>query len=675
MDKNQREHKSKVKYLHSMKTRLISIISPIVIVIIAILLVLTYSKSKAIIVSYANQLVESITISNQHEIEIWSKDILSGLNQIQNTMNTVSLDTEEILPYLTSTMKKNDSYPNGVYVGMENQEFFDPSGWEPPVDYVVKDRDWFIDGLNNAKFSFGAVYLDSQTGGYILSASAKLNDVNGVKRIAAADVSLENISAMIEKRTILKTGKVFMVDTVDNTIIAIGDKKIVNTKFEKSNKNPLIASIASGISDSKDAVNEVKSGGKIYSVCTTSVAETTWKVIGYISHEEVLESLENLKLIAIIVFILAILILIVLIERTVSIILKPVRRLNWVIEQITEGDFTVKVNTKGKDEIAEMSRNLDHFIDVMGCTIGNVGKMSDLLEQQASNSNQVADELHSAAQIQSNSMTELSQTVDELAKAVSEVAENTTALSMVVSETDEKGKQASAKMQDTVGKSKKGKMDMDEINIAMQSVEKSVDNLQNTVDLVDESSVKINDIVQIIGDIASQTNLLSLNAAIEAARAGDAGRGFAVVAQEIGKLAETSENSVKSISELTHNIRELIGQTNQRTKESSESIHNSIEMVKNASGTFDDIYVTVNETSELVLQMVADVNRVDEVATSVAAITEEQSAAAEEILATAESLANQAAKVTDSSFTVGKDATELSKTAENINNQIQMFKI
>ena len=73
------------------------------------------------------------------------------------------------------------------------EEFFDPSGWEPPSDYVVKDRDWFKDGLNNDHFVFGAVYLDAQTNSYILSASTKLNDKDGVKRVASCDVSLENI--------------------------------------------------------------------------------------------------------------------------------------------------------------------------------------------------------------------------------------------------------------------------------------------------------------------------------------------------------------------------------------------------------------------------------------------------------------------------------------------------
>lgn len=673
---NKENKENKTIGIKSIKLKLILVIIPLVIIATFIMLSITYKRSREIIMEYADQLVQSLTISNTHEIENWSQDIISGLNQVKNTLDNIQLSDDELMEYLKTTMNKNESYKDGVYIGFSDNRFFEPSGWIPDADYVVTERDWYIEGLKNEeKFNFGEAYQDKNTGEYIVSATAKLRSVENVEGVASADVSLKTISEMVSSKSILNTGKLFLVDSSNNKIIAIGDDSMINTSFTMENPNELIQTIAKTVNINENSVKELTSNGILYSVCVQAINNTPWKLIGYVSHEEVLSSLNDLQKIVIELFIVAVILIIILIERVVHFIIKPVKELNHTIKSITEGDFTVEVKVKGNDEIATMSSSMQRFIETMHNTIQEVGKMSESLDHQAKNSSRVALELYDSAETQSNAMTELNQTVDELAMAVSEVAENATELSIVVTEASQDGKEASIKMKDTVAISEKGKADMGQVSMAMTNLNDSIEQLIKSVEEVDESSEKINNIVLLIGEIANQTNLLSLNAAIEAARAGEAGKGFAVVASEIRKLAETSQESVNNITELTSNIASLVNNTIQKTQESADNIKHSIDLVGTAENTFENIYNTVNETNNIVQKMMEKVTKVDEVATSVAAITEEQSAAAEEILATSENLSNHAKKVTENSHTVDEDAAKLLETAENLNTSMKMFKI
>ena len=665
----------KSKPLKGIKAKLLKTILPCVAIAIIVIIVISYVASKEIIVQEAKDLLRAESKMNTRELETWTTGILNTLDIVQNTMQTIPMSEEMEKTYLATTVGMSEDYPNGVYVGDDQGKYVDMSGWVPDADYVVTERDWYQEGLTHETFAFGAPYLDADSGAFIVSASALIQTNNGAKTVAATDVFLSYASEMVSDIKVMGDGYAFLVDTDSNIILAHKDKDLVAQSVFKDSEDAYIRAVADKIGSDSGKVQTVKVGKTVYYVEIEPIKGTSWALVSNVKESTVLKELGNLQSKIIFVMVVAIIIIGILIERIVHIVVDPIKSLTSDIGRITEGDFTVEVQTKGEDEVAVMGNSMKEFIGTMRGTIGDIFSISGQLNQQAENSSAVSETLYGSAATQSSSMKELNATVEELAKSVTEVAENATSLAMIVSEADQIGSDASKKMKDTVVISGKGRDDMDKVKRAMDDIQKSVTQLEAAVGHVGESTEEITKIVEIIGDIASQTNLLSLNAAIEAARAGEAGKGFAVVAEEIRNLAETSAGAVDKISAITAEINTLVDDAVDKTKISAQNINDSEELITTAYHTFHDIYKTIGETNDLVQEMIANVNKVDEVATSVAAITQEQSASAEEILATSENLAQEALSVTDNSENVAQSAQSVAEHAEKLADEMKHFKI
>ncbi len=665
----------KSKPLKGIKAKLLKTILPCVAIAIIVIIVISYVASKEIIVQEAKDLLRAESKMNTRELETWTTGILNTLDIVQNTMQTIPMSEEMEKTYLATTVGMSEDYPNGVYVGDDQGKYVDMSGWVPDADYVVTERDWYQEGLTHETFAFGAPYLDADSGAFIVSASALIQTNNGAKTVAATDVFLSYASEMVSDIKVMGDGYAFLVDTDSNIILAHKDKDLVAQSVFKDSEDAYIRAVADKIGSDSGKVQTVKVGKTVYYVEIEPIKGTSWALVSNVKESTVLKELGNLQSKIIFVMVVAIIIIGILIERIVHIVVDPIKSLTSDIGRITEGDFTVEVQTKGEDEVAVMGNSMKEFIGTMRGTIGDIFSISGQLNQQAENSSAVSETLYGSAATQSSSMKELNATVEELAKSVTEVAENATSLAMIVSEADQIGSDASKKMKDTVVISGKGRDDMDKVKRAMDDIQKSVTQLEAAVGHVGESTEEITKFVEIIGDIASQTNLLSLNAAIEAARAGEAGKGFAVVAEEIRNLAETSAGAVDKISAITAEINTLVDDAVDKTKISAQNINDSEELITTAYHTFHDIYKTIGETNDLVQEMIANVNKVDEVATSVAAITQEQSASAEEILATSENLAQEALSVTDNSENVAQSAQSVAEHAEKLADEMKHFKI
>ncbi len=312
-----------------------------------------------------------------------------------------------------------------------------------------------------------------------------------------------------------------------------------------------------------------------------------------------------------------------------------------------EGDLTKRLHINQKDEIAELfdlinsfvknidnnlSNTLDHISNNADAIIPLINIVSDV-SLSATTSNDVASQVSAAAA--------------EMSATISEIAESTI--------------QSAARVEETLNMAHEGKASIDEANSASQEVSQIMNQLTNEINELKEEAEKIGSVIAVINDIADQTNLLALNAAIEAARAGEAGRGFAVVADEVRKLAEKTQSSTSEISGVISKIQDDISNAVDSTVSADQSIQKQEELFGNASANFNEIVNSVDEVNNLI--------------TSISAAVEEQSATTEEISRSIEVVANDAEMLTNKASTLVNITDVMVDSVIKIDHEFAKFKV
>lgn len=653
----------------SIKAKLLGIIIPVVIAIILILVFTAYHVSSGIIESYSKNLLESSVNSQASKIEAWLEENLASMQMAKNMIEKLHPDEAQLQTILDASCGYSENYPEGLFLADANGSFLkgtDSKKQEPNP----KESMWYQEGMTRVNMAVGSAHQNPD-GTNVVSASGLLNDGSDTVRVIAADMTLDRISVIVNSFIEMHDAEAFLVDKDSSVILASRDSDLISKTLGADGQSAFYKDV------------EKKVSGKSYDFCTLDgnmtvfkeVNGTNWLLVSYVPTRVVLADLAGLRNLMIIFSIISILVLCVLIERVTHVVIRPVKEMTRVITSMASGDFTVSMKVKGNDEIAVMGRSVEHFIASMKEMIRQMGHVSDRLEKQAGSSKNVSGEMNSAANIQSQSMTELNATVDQLSVSVNEIAQNATQLAGVVADTKEDSDKVEDKMRTTVEVSEKGKADMESVGNALHNIEISIHNLEEAVDKVGTASGEIVDIIKLIGDIAEETNLLSLNASIEAARAGEAGRGFAVVASQIGVLAKNSADSVAHITSLINEINGLVDDAVKQAGSSASDIESSADLIHTAVDTFDQIFQNIQETSHLIEGVVEKINQVDQVATNVAAISEGQAASSDEILATSESMLQQAKSISKNSEQVEAEAGNLAESADQLADQVKQFQI
>ncbi|OBR65910.1 hypothetical protein A7K91_18240 [Paenibacillus oryzae] len=355
---------------------------------------------------------------------------------------------------------------------------------------------------------------------------------------------------------------------------------------------------------------------------------------------------------------------------------RPVKALAQAAERIAAGDLTTTIAViKNRDEVGGLAAAFNTMSGSLRTLIQHVGHNAEQVAASAEQLNAASDQASLASQQIASTMQEVSSDASNGFHHVTDASATITDMSRGIRSIEEDSQSMSSKASEAFQRAEEGSKAIDIAVSRMNEVGSTVEELGAMIDRLDHRSNEISAISGAITSIASQTNILSLNAGIEAARAGELGRGFAVVAGEVRKLAEQSSESAHQISDLISQIQAETRQAVQTMHNAAQVVHSGIDAVDMAGRSFQHIQGSVHEVNDQIHGVSASVRRMAEGADGVVSSMTVITGVSESTLAGAQQVSSATEEQLASMEEVAASARSLSQLAEQLQHQIDRFKV
>ncbi|MDX2304341.1 MAG: PAS domain S-box protein [Microscillaceae bacterium] len=363
------------------------------------------------------------------------------------------------------------------------------------------------------------------------------------------------------------------------------------------------------------------------------------------------------------------------INQLLDSISEPIFEINRVVTNLSMGDLTQRIESQAQGDLADLANALNIALNNLSTLLQKIGITSKKIAVAAK-------DLKEKTQGIQKSTTEASAAIEQMAIGAQEQAKRTDESSRIVEETLKSAEIVSKKAEGIHVSAEKGKNNCNQGMEIMQAMVSNMNEISNSaevtakaIEILTNRSEQISRILKVITDVANQTNLLSVNAKIEAARAGDAGRGFKVVAEEIGKLADNSRKSADEIDNLIKDIQRDMASTIEATSKMKNSVNNGHEATHKVSHVFQEINESSEETLTMSKEIISQFQKQKGSINILVKVIEKIVVVSEETASGTQQVAGASKEMNSAMTEITRTSEALAKIADELKEQFNQFKL
>lgn len=607
----------------------------------------------ALVIQSVTTLQKNIESALEGEVdlvsEVFSDNVGNWLKDRQNAVSKLAksiAEHPEIKPYILLDQVREGLGFSITYFGNEKGEMYRNDPNLNPPNYDPRVRSWYKGAKETNGRFLASPFVSASTNEFVVTLSEAVKKDNQFIGAIGANLTLEQLTLFVNKLNVPGDGYAVVVDKSDQ-IVAHPDSKLQSKKASELNEN-----FAGGLLDklvSKRTLQDMPLDGRDRLIYATVIPNSNWSLILVMDKETLFAPVRSQLISQVIISFIILAVILIIMSLLLKVMLENLSTITKSLDEIANGngDLTIRLEVKSGDEIGQLATSFNRFVEQLYGIISRLSATSKDLLSEAGGVSKVSGQQNERLQRHQSEIHMVATAVTEMASATQEISTN--------------AEQTAYSARDCVSITEKGRKEVEKSQHSTENLAEEVGRASQIIGDLNKHVQSINSILSTISGISEQTNLLALNAAIEAARAGEQGRGFAVVADEVRVLSQRTHSSTQEIQGMIESLQASAERAVKATDRGKEMANQSVSDAEEA-----------NRSLGLILD---SINKINDMAAQIATAAEEQSSVTLEISRNTETIRGVGDEMSEASKLAAEQAKKLHDLGRQINQEVAKFRL